>query len=540
MTLDEAFKLQKKELIGLKRELAAYKKSSFPLKEKQELEKEIRKGERRYASLKKQFDDLADRHLADSRKIERLEKDLESEQIRSITLQQQNDSLQLELEKVRAELDELKGINRSLTVQLNKDFTNSSFASSAKPFRKKIPNSRKKSGKKPGGQPGHKGHCRKLPLSDRSETVFLPDPVSIEDPDYYKTGRKIHKRLVDISVLVHVTDFCANEFRRRSNGSRIHAPFPSGIINEINYGPGIKAAALLLNDFCNVSVAKTSAFLSSLTGNTVCLSAGMISGLAAQLSARSASDRLSLFQQLTEAGTLYTDATSANVNGEHKTVFISTDKDCALYQIRNSKGHTGIPGTPLEKFRGTAVHDHDRTFYSYAVHHQECLAHVLRYLQGSIDNEPFLKWNRKMQSLLKEMIHFAKKHPEERYPENPKVREFRKRYRSILLQGKDEYAAHPPAEGYREGFNLCTRMLEYMDSHLYFLSDKTVDWTNNISERGLRKFKRKQKQAVAFRSLSGVTDYCNVLSIIETAKLRKQDPYKTIQNIFKKGTINID
>ena len=83
-------------------------------------------------------------------------------------------------------------------------------------------------------------------------------------------------------------------------------------------------------------------------------------------------------------------------------------------------------------------------------------------------------------------------------------------------------------------------MLEYMDSHLYFLSDKTVDWTNNISERGLRKFKRKQKQAVAFRSLSGVTDYCNVLFIIETAKLRKQDPYKTIQNIFKKGTINID
>ena len=134
MTLEEAFRLQNKELIAARRELAAFQKSSFPLKEKEELEKEIRKGERRYASLEKQFDDLTGRHLADKKVIERLENDLQAELSRSVSLQRQNDSLQLELEKVRAELAELRRINQSLTVQLNKDFTNSSFSSAAKPF----------------------------------------------------------------------------------------------------------------------------------------------------------------------------------------------------------------------------------------------------------------------------------------------------------------------------------------------------------------------------------------------------------------------
>ncbi|MFR7846390.1 MAG: hypothetical protein ACLU8S_01165 [Coprococcus phoceensis] len=40
------------------------------------------------------------------------------------------------------------------------------------------------------------------------------------------------------------------------------------------------------------------------------------------------------------------------------------------------------------------VHDHDLTFYHYGANHQECLAHVLRYLKDSIDNEPERTWNK--------------------------------------------------------------------------------------------------------------------------------------------------
>ncbi|MCR4640489.1 MAG: hypothetical protein K5697_00485, partial [Lachnospiraceae bacterium] len=46
------------------------------------------------------------------------------------------------------------------------------------------------------------------------------------------------------------------------------------------------------------------------------------------------------------------------------------------------------------------------------------------------------------------------------------------------------------------GFNLQKRLREFQTEHLYFLSHPYIDYTNNISERELRKFKRKQKQAV--------------------------------------------
>lgn len=59
---------------------------------------------------------------------------------------------------------------------------------------------------------------------------------------------------------------------------------------------------------------------------------------------------------------------------------------CALF-CQGQKGHDGIKGTVVEDYQGTLVHDHDVTFYKYGTGHQECLAHVLRYLKDSMDNE---------------------------------------------------------------------------------------------------------------------------------------------------------
>ena len=50
------------------------------------------------------------------------------------------------------------------------------------------------------------------------------------------------------------------------------------------------------------------------------------------------------------------------------------------------RGHEGVKGTVTEDFRGILVHDHEITFYRYGSAHQECLAHVERYLKDSMEN----------------------------------------------------------------------------------------------------------------------------------------------------------
>lgn len=104
---------------------------------------------------------------------------------------------------------------------------------------------------------------------------------------------------------------------------------------------------------------------------------------------------------------MHTDCTNARENGKSCQVYVCATPDGkALYFAREKKGHEGVKGTVAEDYQGILVHDHDITFYNYGADHQECLAHVLRYLKASIENEPDRTWNKKMHALVQEMVHF--------------------------------------------------------------------------------------------------------------------------------------
>ena len=109
-----------------------------------------------------------------------------------------------------------------------------------------------------------------------------------------------------------------------------------------------------------------------------------------------------------------------------------------LYFAREKKGHEGVKGTVTEDYHGIIVHDHDVTFYNYGTNHQECLAHVLRYLKDSMENEADRVWNRQMHSLVQEMIHYRNSLSDSELPDSKAVSGFEDRYRKIRIKaGKD-------------------------------------------------------------------------------------------------------
>ena len=161
----------------------------------------------------------------------------------------------IELYQVKTELEEQIGANLELKAQINRDYENSSIPSSQKPNHKKINNNREKTGKKPGGQPGHKGHCRKKHTP--TERINIPAPEKYVNSDDYKpTGKIISKQVVNISVSVNTIEYSTPEFRDVHTGQRVHAAFPEGVINDVNYGGSIKAFTFILNSRCGVSIVK--------------------------------------------------------------------------------------------------------------------------------------------------------------------------------------------------------------------------------------------------------------------------------------------
>ena len=147
----------------------------------------------------------------------------------------------LKFYETAAELEEEQGKNLKLHAQINRDYENSSIPSPKAIRRKKIANSREKTGRKPGGQPGHKGHGRKK-QEPTQPVILLPSPKEVlEDCAFKKTARTIIKQLVSIRMVLDVTEY------HSQTGERAHAAFPEGVIDDVNYDGSIRAFLFLLN-----------------------------------------------------------------------------------------------------------------------------------------------------------------------------------------------------------------------------------------------------------------------------------------------------
>ena len=82
-------------------------------------------------------------------------------------------------------------------------------------------------------------------------------------------------------------------------------------------------------------------------------------------------------------------------------------------------------------------------------------------------------------------------------------------------------------------YNLYLRMEEYMSSHLLFLHDHRVPATNNEAERLLRQYKRKQQQAVTFRSFESIESLCQCMSmLIQIRQKEGTNLYGRVSQIF--------
>ena len=432
------------------------------------------------------------------------------------------------IDELTALIESLKDEKKALAIKAAKDHTNSSKPSSSDGYHAKITNSREKTDRKPGGQPGHEGQRRPDLAAD--ETVDLGDPEAVvNNPDRYRLTDIVKKRkTVGIIVRPYVTEYIAAVYEDIETGEKIYVPFPDGVVNEINYDQSIAAFACLLNVWGNVSLQKTADIISQLSRGTLTLSKGYVGRLNERLSKATEEERTRMIEELVSSPYLHIDNTTVRVNGSLRHVFSTSNGDRVLYQYTGSKGRSAVEETPVNGYNGIIIHDHDITFYNFGSGHQECLSHIIRYLKASIEFEDHLTWNVKMKDLIQKMIHEVKSGD----LSDEKISEFTAEYDRILELAEEEYERYKPTSAYRDGFNLAARMRKFKDAHLLFLHSSNIPYTNNEAERNLRKIKGKQKQAGTWRKEEGITHYCDVMSILTSAHISNANMYEALCERF--------
>lgn len=412
----------------------------------------------------------------------------------------------------------------------NNNSDNSSKPSSTDQKRTKAANEynqRTKSDKATGGQKGHAGKTlTKEKVQEKIKKGELEHRVV--DIGGSVSEKYISKYILDLRVVAEAIEV------------RIHADedgqfeIPEELRSDVIYGPTMKALSVLLYSEGIMSNDRICNVLNFLSGGNMCVSEGSVYGFCQQYADKSQDDLSEIVKDLNEASVLYTDATVVTTNGCQTIIRNISTHDAVIYASSDKKNLNCLRDIEiLNKYHGILVHDHETALYQFGNGHGECNAHIIRYLKKNTE-ETGNAWGQEMHAHLCSILSEKK----ERIGQG--VSSFSKdeleaillNYDAIIIRGWEQNASTKGYHARKCEQRLLRRLAKYKMNHLLFAYDFRVEFTNNISERDLRKVKGRQKIAGGFRKNSGKEMYCKIMSVVETLKKRSENLFEKIKQKF--------
>jgi transposase len=477
------------------------------------------------------------RDIAHEKHQEVLQLQQEKQAVRDVLKEamQAIEQLQMHARMLEGQIDVLQERVKTLEGQLAKDSHNSSLPPSSDRFVRVPKSLRQKSGKKPGGQAGHRGHHLKQ--------VEQPDTVLVHSVDQCAHCQRDlrgcvavvaeRRQVIDLPAkLLWVTEHCVEEKQCPTCLHLTRASFPTEVTAPAQYGTGIQALAVSLIESQAVPYARASQLLHDLLG--VHLSAGSIASFVKSCHQQLAEVEADLKAALVKAKVIHQDETGVRVGKGGWWVHVACTDRLTHYAAHPSRGRPGLDAIGIAPlFRGTSVHDALQSYQGYAFTPALCNVHHLRDLTF-IEEELQQPWARKMKDLLLEMKSEVERARAQgcREMDLPTLAGLLRCYEEILGEG---YQANPPPAAPRKAEhnkrkpgrakqnparNLLDRFSQQKQAVLRFLYDFAVPFDNNQAERDLRMIKVQQKVSGCFRSEEGIVIFCRIRSYLST--LRKQ------------------
>jgi transposase len=429
------------------------------------------------------------------------------------------------LAETRAELTEARERIAELEARLRQNPRNSSRPPSSEGLGKAAPRPRslrQRSGRKPGGQDGHKGAT--LAQAARPDREVRHEPGCCDQCGAGLAGRPVtgveRRQVFDLPpARAEVTEHQLIE-RECGCGHRTKGAAPAGAEAPVQYGPRIAAIIIYLHAGQFLSKDRTALALAELFG--IPLSSGTVAALTAR-----AAGRLDGFLEHVREGIAASpvagfDETGFRVEGRLHWVHCARTGKYTLLMAHPRRGKQAIEAMGiLPSFAGVAVHDAWAPYDSYtAPDHQLCCAHALRELQAVTDTAQQGQWCwatqaaealTAMQNLVREAI------SQGRDAVDPAALAAQTRlFRSAVLAGAGQTAARS-GPLMKKHHALARRLRDRQDDYLRFTTDLRTPPDNNGTERDIRMAKLKQKVSGCLRTMTGARQFCAIRSYLSTA-----------------------
>ena len=487
-------------------------------------------------------------------RLKRVEQKLVRKECEVYQLTRRVQELQAELERLRLEQGEVAG------GEVRRDSHNSSLPPSSDPPGVKAAQSvrrtrslRRKTGRRVGGQTGHKGATLRQ--------VEFPDRLRVHAP---RRCRQCQSPLADSAVVgysrrqifdlpraaLEVTEHWAQVKRCDTCGARTKARFPTGVSAPAQYGERVRAVATYLHKYQLLPFARTSEAMRDLFGCAI--SPGTVHTTRHRCASKLVGVEEQIKAGLRAAEVLGADETGLRVAGRGHWIHVARTDGLTHYGYDTRRGKMAMEAIGiLPQFKGVCVRDGWMAYDEYRrAEHALCNVHLLRelvYVEEVAAEQQ--QWTRPLAKLLlgiKAEVERAKGRGEKKLSEEhlslftarydrlvrraarlnptPKVTKpdaVTKRYKVVRVKRRD------PASP------LVYRLQTRREQVLRFMTDFRVPFDNNASERDIRMVKLQQKIGGCFRTPEGAEAFCRIRSYLSSARKQGHSVLTALERVFR-------
>ena len=437
-------------------------------------------------------------------------------------------ALEQENALLKAENASLKAEVASLKAQLNQHSGNSHRPPSSDGYRKssRLPKTKKKRG----GQRGHKGSTLQMvSVADHVEKL-LPCHCSCGADLQGVASELVERRQVfDLpDPKLEVTEYQRYRCQCPSCGMSCQEDFPSSVVAPVQYGPGVQALVVLLNNSFNLPFGKIQQLFVDLFGykineNTLC-----------QANARAyeslASSESLIREHLSQQGVVHADETGLRVEGKLQWLHTVCAERFTYLFVHPKRGKKALESEAslLPRLSNWVIHDCWASYFKFdQARHALCGAHLLRELYAQIEQKR--QWAQQMFDFLIEL--YRKTDSGTKALTHQQT--IRKRFQRICYHADLEEPPPQPRKRGRpkksKGRNLLERLQKHQEAVLAFAFHPEVPFTNNLAERDIRPIKVKQKVSGTFRSSKGAKYYARIQAFVSTARKQQRNTFKELK-----------